>query len=236
MNTDGLPFAYMLLFYGDHAQGDAFRDWAEGYSSKLRALPGATYVDFYAPGGNVTDPYLDDGAGPLLKVQIGFPTQGDMEAAMASETLRAFAKDRVGCPLDKVEILHQGLAQEFFPVAGQAAPAPHEAPVSYIVRYHRPAENEAAFRDHYVSHHPPILGKFEGIRNVICYYPVDHADPLDLPSCDYMLGNEVVFDNFDALDASLNSPVRHELREDFNTFPPFTGRNTHYPMQRRRIG
>ena len=71
---------------------------------------------------------------------------------------------------------------------------------------------------------------------MICYYPVDHADPLDLPSCDYMLGNEVVFDTFDALDASLNSPVRHELREDFKTFPPFTGANTHYPMQRRRIG
>lgn len=235
-DPDDLPVAYMIIFYGDHDQVDAFRAWANGFAGKLTALPGTTYVDFYGPGPKVADPYLDDGAGPILKVQIGFGSKQDLEAALASDTIRNFVAERAGCPVSGVDVHQQALAQEFFPVAGQAAPAPHTAPVSYIVRYHRPAENEVAFRENYVEKHPPILGKFEGVRNVICYYPIDYTDPLNTPSADYMLGNEVVFDSFDALNASLNSPVRHELREDFKTFPPFTGRNTHYPMHRRRIG
>lgn len=235
MTTSGRPIAYMLVFSDNPSNGTAFRAWADTYAKQLTALPGATYVDFYTPG-TVSDPYLDDGPGPLLKIQIGFATQAELETALVSDTLRAFAAERAGCPCEDVTAVHQAMEQEFFPVAGETAPAPLAAPVSYIVRYHRPAENEALFRRHYVAHHPPILGKFPGIRNVICYYPIDHSDPLGLPSADYMLGNEVVFDSFDALDASLNSPVRHELREDYKTFPPFTGRNTHFAMERRRIG
>lgn len=236
MTASGLPIAYMIVFTGNASNGDAFRAWADSQAAALTAIEGATYVDFYTPGASVTDPYLDDGPGPLLSAQIGFRTKAELEAALQGATLRAFAKDMAGCPCDGVTVQHQALEQDFFPVAGQSTPAPHTAPVSYLVRYHRPAEDEVAFRAHYVKHHPPILGKFEGIRNVICYYPIEFADPLGLPSIDYMLGNEVVFDSFDALDASLNSPIRHELRDDFKTFPPFTGRNTHYAMQRRRLG
>jgi uncharacterized protein (TIGR02118 family) len=235
MTEPGLPIAYMILFSGNPSDGIAFRAWAETHAKALKALPGVTHVDYYAPGRAVTDPYLDDGPGPLLQVQIGFRSVEDLEAALAGETLRDFAVEMDGCPCVEIEAVHQAMRQEFFPVAGEDAPAPLTAPVSYVVRYHRPAEDEEAFRRHYTKHHPPILGKFSGIRNVVCYYPVAHDDPLGLPSANYMLGNEVVFDSFAALDASLNSPVRHELREDFRTFPPFTGRNTHYAMERRRI-
>ena len=46
------------------------------------------------------------------------------------------------------------------------------------------------------------------------------------------IGNEVVFDSLDALNAALASDVRHRLREDYKSFPVKPGPNTHYAMQR----
>jgi hypothetical protein len=50
-----------------------------------------------------------------------------------------------------------------------------------------------------------------------------------------MVGNEVVFDSPEAFNAAMTSPVRLELRAHFKSFPPFTGKNTHYPMMRRQV-
>ena len=38
-----------------------------------------------------------------------------------------------------------------------------------------------------------------------------------------------------AFNAAMASEVRRELRADFHRFPPFTGQNTHYPMDRKRL-
>jgi hypothetical protein len=50
-----------------------------------------------------------------------------------------------------------------------------------------------------------------------------------------MVGNEVAFDSPQAFNAAMASPLRAEMRAHFHTFPRFTGRNTHYPMMRRRF-
>ena len=50
-----------------------------------------------------------------------------------------------------------------------------------------------------------------------------------------MIGNEVVFDDVAAFNAAMQSPVRQELRRHFHEFPPFSGRNTHFPMNRTRL-
>ena len=102
-----------------------------------------------------------------------------------------------------------------------------------MVRYHHPADNVAEFVSHYVADHPPILGKLPEIRSVLCYLPIAVAGVL--PPADYMIGNEVAFDSPDAFNAAMASPVRHELRAHFKSFPPFTGKNTHYPMMRRQL-
>ena len=54
---------------------------------------------------------------------------------------------------------------------------PLTAPFSYVVRYHKPAEDEAAFIRNYVDTHPPTLGKLPGIRAVMCYFPQAIAAP-----------------------------------------------------------
>jgi hypothetical protein len=50
-----------------------------------------------------------------------------------------------------------------------------------------------------------------------------------------MIGNEVAFDSVEDFNAAMQSPVRQELRRHFHEFPPFTGRNTHFPMWRTRV-
>ena len=50
-----------------------------------------------------------------------------------------------------------------------------------------------------------------------------------------MLICDVSFDTFDALNASLLSDVRKELREDYQQFPPFTGDPVHSAMLAKRF-
>jgi hypothetical protein len=51
-----------------------------------------------------------------------------------------------------------------------------------------------------------------------------------------MQRNKVAFDSAAALTHALNSPVRHDMRADFRTFPKFSGPNKHYAMSTRVIG
>jgi hypothetical protein len=59
---------------------------------------------------------------------------------------------------------------------------------------------------------------------------VDWVSHLPMRKVNHMQRNRVMFDSPEALTAALQSPVRHELRADFHTFPPFEGGNFHYPM------
>lgn len=230
-----MTHVHFTIYDGAEADGEAFRAWLNGAPlDAFKALPGLQSLDLYVPAEPIGDPYLDDGAGPMATVMSGFASLAEAEAASASDGYRMAAVDRTGCPV-AAEVSQEIMEMVFYPVEGEDAPSPLSAPISYVVRYHRPAEDEAAFVSHYVAQHPPLLGEFPGIRNVMCYLPVGWTDQCGLPAADYMLGNEVVFDTLEALSASIKSDVRHKLRDDFNTFPPFTGRNTHYPMRRTRL-
>lgn len=227
--------AYFVTIGGRVEPGGVFGSWFEaGPAGALKALPGLRAFDLYLPEAS-QDPYLDDGAGPLAMAQLFFDDVPALQAALASPGFPESALKGEGSPAGDVRAVHSAMRTRFYPVAGEGAPAPLTAATSYIVRYHRPVEDEAAFNVHYVECHPPVLGEFAGIRNVICYLPVEWHDPTGLDDADIFLGNEVVFDTLDALNAALASDVRHKLREDYKTFPPFTGRNTHYAMRRTRL-
>ena len=86
-----------------------------------------------------------------------------------------------------------------------------------------------------IASHGPIMTRFPGIRQVEIYTRLDWLGALPWPRVDYMQRNKVVFDSPAALKAALNSPVRHEMRADFKAFPPFTGRNSHYPFATETI-
>lgn len=231
-----MTIAYLLTYTGPGAAGDALRAWIMGAPVALfKKAKGIESIDLYVPEKPAHDPYLDDGAPPLATLQAAFKTPADVEDVLASAEFRAAIVAPSPAPPDKVRATHEAMAWHFYPVKGESKPAPLTATCSYVVRYHRPAEDETAFVKFYVDHHPALLGKFPNIRNVMCYLPIAWQDPTPIAHSDYMLGNEVVFDSIDGLNASLKSDVRHELRDDFKRFPKFTGRNTHFAMRRTRL-
>jgi uncharacterized protein (TIGR02118 family) len=224
-------FVYEICCTGGADHEGAAQAWADRDAAPVwAALPGLTAVDLYQPvRGGTHDPFNNDGPGPLLIAMLQFPTRGKLEASLADPRFKqSFGNSPVAATGTAME-------RRFFPLADTPNPGPLRAPFSYVVRYHHPAQNVAEFISHYVADHPPILGKLPGIRSVLCYLPLDGGVTGPLPPADYMIGNEVAFDSPDAFNAAMASPVRHELRAHFKSFPPFTGRNTHYPMMRRQL-
>lgn len=231
-----MKIAYFITYSGPAEFGESVRTWLAGAPAEaFRKAPGLESLDLYVPERAAHDPYLHDGAPPLAMLQAGFRSHKELEAFLATPEFRSALVAPSPAPPDKVTAVHDAMEQRFYPVAGETEPGPLTAPVSYVVRYSRPAEDEAAFVEHYVSNHPQIQARFPGIRSIMCYVPIKWHDPTPITPANYLLGNEVVFDSVDALEAALNSPVRHELREDFKTFPKFSGHNTHYAMRRQRL-
>jgi hypothetical protein len=204
----------------------------------LAGLTGLLCLDVYMPAdGQARDPYNTDGAGPLMMLMLDFATGDALTTAVTEGSLPAtFAR------VPGITATGTALERRCYPVGEDATPAPLQAAFSYVVRYHRPADDEAAFVKNYLASHPRIEARLPGIRNIVCYLPVNEAPARDLrgapgplPSADYMIGNEVVFDDAAAFNIAMVSPVREELRAHFRAFPRFTGADTHYPMRRRRL-
>jgi len=211
----------------------AVRRWFERAPAELwRKLPQLKGLDAYFPSSeNAKDPHVDDGVGPRLICMLSFSDAGALRRALA-ET--AFRRGLDGPPAN-ASITAEAMVRRFYTAAGETDEQVLEAPFSYMVRYHRPAEDERAFVAHYLADHPALLSRLPNIRSVLCYLPISWQDPNGLASPDYMLGNEVAFDSVDHFNAAMISPVRHELRAHYRKFPPFSGRNTHYPMMRTRL-
>jgi hypothetical protein len=228
-NSMGIVFE--LACFGPAAAAGAARDWHDAAAAVWRDLPGLVSHDLYVGASEgAKDPLVDDGPGPLLIAMLAFADEPARADAVAGA---AFAECLQRLP-DGVRAAGEAMECRHYPVAGAAAPADLRAPFSYVVRYHRPADDEAAFIANYVATHPPTLARLPGIRNIMCYFPLDRPNPPGLAKSGYMLGNEVVFDDVDAFNRAMGSSVRHELRAHYRAFPPFSGANTHYPMLRTR--
>jgi hypothetical protein len=203
------------------------RTWLDAAAPEWKALPELTSLDLYWPTeSGAHDPFNDDGPGPLFIAMLAFPARGALSSAISRETF--------GSRPQALGFTGTGFERHFYPVGSDTKASPLTAPFCYVVRYRRPAENEAAFIRNYVETHPPTLARLPGIRSVMCYFPQDILAPA-MPAADYMIGNEVVFDDVGAFNAAMQSSVRQELRRHFRAFPPFTGHNTHYAMNRTRL-
>ena len=74
------------------------------------------------------------------------------------------------------------------------------------------------------------MARLPGIRELEVYLPVDWRCPAHLQSVRSMQRNKVGFDDAQALQAALASPIRAEMRKDYGQLPRFSGRVTHYAM------
>ena len=225
-----MDWTYELACTGTANGARDVETWLDAATLAWRDLPGLAALDLYRPiADGARDPFNNDGPGPVFIAMLAFPSRDALAQAIAGAEFalslggRPSGRSYIGCAFER----------QFYPVGNETRPAPLTAPFSYVVRYYKPAEDEAAFIKNYVDTHPPTLGKLPGIRSVMCYFPQAIAAPGVLPA-GTMIGNEVAFDDVEAFNAAMQSEVRQELRQHFREFSPFTGRNTHFPMNRTR--
>ena len=229
-----MSIAHFLIFSVDPtAANNDGAQFPEQEISALSSLPGVERVDRYEPTEFPGDPYDDDRQGQALTIQTSYRDIASLEQGLVSAEFQGLVNTVADASVYKLH--HEAMEMVFYPVADESEPREWTAPISYVVRYHYPADDVRGFIDYYTSHHPQIERRFPGISGIICYLPIKWRDPTDLPCLGYMLGNEVVFASVEDMGYALNSPVIEEMSADFEQFPTFQGCHTHYPMQRRRI-
>ena len=160
------------------------------------------------------DPYLDDGAPPAMVLQLYF----DRLDALESEAARV-SRLIPSCDAQAMAV------RRFTP------PQAARAQCTYLVAYAGPAEDEHAWHAHYLAHHPPIMLRLPGLRELEIYARVDWVCAAPWRRVNCMQRNKVGFDSPEALTAALGSPIRAEMRADYAKLPPFSGPVTHYAMR-----
>jgi uncharacterized protein (TIGR02118 family) len=222
----GMIISWLAMFRGDNeASPDALRR----LDDILGRTPGLAKALIYTPS-STSDPYLNDGAPPTLGLQLDFSHIADLEAACArGGHLQALTSIMPGA-----DVAQQAMLTRRFPVhdAQFRSPEPH---CTYLVAYEGEAEDANVWLAYYIAHHPPIMARFPGIREIEISTRIDWCGFLPFRRVNYLQRNKVVFDSPEALTAALNSPVRHEMRADFKNFPPYSGANTHFPMLTRSV-
>jgi hypothetical protein len=228
-----MTVTYLATFRHDGAVG---ADELQRLERLLTATPGLARALIYTPA-QTHDPYLDDGRPPALAVQLYFPDIGALEAAVARDGhLQALAAPHALPSLGRAAVTQQAMLARAFPVPdAPSGTAPGAQACSYLVTYEGAAKDQNAWVAHYVEHHTTIMARFPAIREIEVCTRIDWCGFLPWPRADAMLRNKVVFDDADALTAALNSPVRHEMRTDYQRFPAFTGTVKHFPMATKNL-
>lgn len=206
-----------------------------GQLDALRALlqicPGLRAGHVLLPA-RAHDPYYPSADGsPSLIVQLEFH-----DLALLEEHLQA---DGHLAPLADPEFLsslagawpaQQAMLTRRYPVENSRIRNADGPYVSYWVEYAGPAADPNAWHVHYNAHHPQLLAGFPGIRAIEIYTPAVVACELPLPERPCLQRNKTVFDDVDAMNAAMQSPVREALREDFRKLPAFQGPALHFPF------
>lgn len=228
-----MRFCHFLTFTGG---GDPSAAELAALSALLAATPGMSKALLYT-SASTHDPYLDDGKPPSLVIQTYFSELQALEAAFTRNSPLQKLIDPTFLPSQAgTTIVQEALAVRHYKVPDANFQTPAGQPhCTYLVAYCGPAEDLNLWLTHYIGHHPPIMARFPGIRQIEICSRIDWCGALPVPVFAHMQRNKVVFDSPAALTAALNSPVRHEMRADFHEFPPYAGGNTHFPMLTRVV-
>ena len=198
-------------------------------AERVRGLAGLLQGALYRPLATAPDtPFRADGSGPALALELRFAGLGEAEAALTPWRLGRLAEI-----LPEVAFEHQLFAARDFPVP--EAEFGTEEPCTFLVHYPGPSDDADAWLEHYDAHHPAIMARFPGVRQVATYRPVAWSGGLDWRRGRVMQRNKVAFDSPAALQAALASPVMAEMRADRDRFPPFEGGAAHFPMRTRFV-
>jgi len=167
------------------------------------------------------DLYYDDGAPSALVLQIYYDRLEDLEAAARADGPLSLLVEMAGGGFR-----HQAMVRRNFvpPTAGEGGCA-------YMVHYWGRPDDANDWHRHYLTHHAPVMTRFPNVRSVEVYTPVEWVDELDWPRDTYFQRNRILFDDAEALEHALHSPVREEMRADRARFPQFDGGSGHFAMK-----
>lgn len=184
-----------------------------------------------------SDPYVKDGPSPSLVLQLYFADLPGLEAIVSQAGHLGVLSSAAEFPsLATAGIAQQAMLVRRFPVPEPKFKTPPGEPhCTYLVSYEGEAEDLNAWHAHYLESHTQHMAMFPGIRELEIYTRLDWVSLMPWMRSNFMQRNKVVFDDTAALDRALNSPVRHDMRADFKTFPRFTGPNNHYAMATRVV-
>lgn len=217
-----------------HAPGLS-ADALDALAARVARVPGLHGGLVFSPVADApAHPFPDDEQPPALAVQLHFAAIEALEAAAeAGGALGALFDGIAGAATPT----HQAMVRRRYPVPDAVLQMPAGGlPCSYLVKYPGAAEDLNAWNRHYNMSHPPIMAHFPAVRLIEIYTRLDWVTGLSWPREDVMQRNKLMFDSPAALSHALLSPVIKEMRADFNSFPPFSGGNVHYPMETRLVG
>jgi hypothetical protein len=203
----------------------------QGLVALIRGVPRLIQGHIMTPVAAHDPHYAADlHASPALILQLEFAEIADLEQALRPHGyLQALAHDDLLPSLHGAVASHHAMLTRRYPVAEPADGA--RELLSYIVEYAGPAKDENAWHLFYVTGHPPLLAKFPGIRKIEIYTPATVISALPFAVRRSMQRNKTAWDNAEAMNAAMASPVRAALRKDFHSFPEFEGAATHYPFR-----
>jgi hypothetical protein len=139
---------------------------------------------------------------PALVLQLEFAEIADLEHALKPHGyLQALAREDVLPSLADAAASHHAMLTRRYPVARPADDLANGL-LSYMVEYAGPA-----------------------------YTPATLISALPFEVRRTMQRNKTVWDDADAMNAAMASPVRAALRKDFHNFPEFEGDAAHYPFR-----
>jgi uncharacterized protein (TIGR02118 family) len=235
MGESGVFHTVFVVYRDPTAElSEADLDLVRRAAKRLRGLIGDSAFTAISVEGE--HPFVKDGLGPPLVLQLDFGAAEDLDAALCADGPLAEIVSPGAIPsLPGAVVGRQRMIGRRFPVPDPVF-TPKALPCTFLVEYPGTTADLAAWLDHYDAHHPPIMARFPGIREVATFRPAPagrDALPCELESS--MQRNKVVFDSSAALVAALSSPVMAEMRADAAAFPLSTRRPTHHAMATHRL-
>ncbi len=232
-----MAFAYFAFFENTDGTDLAISETdLATVTAIIKATPGLTSANIYTPE-TTNDMYNKTEQSPVFGMQLYFNELTELEDAVGpTGHLQQLAALGILSSINGTRATQQAMYVRPFPVDDNKLRTGESAlPCSYVVHYTGPAEDLNVWLHHYVSNHPQVMRTFPGIRQIEVLSRVDWCGFLPWERVNHMQRNRVMFDSPAALQVALQSPARIAMREDFKTFPPFEGGNSHYPMATRII-
>jgi hypothetical protein len=237
MDESGVFHTLFVVYRDPTAElSEADLDLAARAAMRLRGLVGGLAFTPISVEGE--HPFVRDGRGPPLVLQLDFDAAEDLDAALVADGPLAEIVSPGAIPsLPGAVVGRQRMIGRRFAVPDPVFRlGPKAGPCTFLVEYPGTTTDLAAWLDQYDAHHPPIMARFPGIREVSTFRPGPAGrDTLPCERETSMQRNKVVFDSSVALVAALSSPVMAEMRADAAAFPPSSRRATHHAMATHRL-